>query len=212
MQEWSVRETWLNAGCELAEGPYYEKSTDSLRFIDIKKKQVRWVRNVSAPEARTSVDASAVETLQLDAAPGVTADIKGVDPTQKILVGLKHGLGILDVKTGKYDMIKTFEDGKSNERLRANDGAADPHGHFWLGTMTDFGHGPFQPEGPSFESPPLIAPSYITFLSRLPLPLHRRRNPYHRDRGRHHPQRHRLQPGPQDNVLYALAHPRSICL
>lgn len=165
MQEWSVSETWLDAACELAEGPFYEKSTDSLRFIDIKKKQVRWVRNVSSAAARMQVDATAVETLQLDIAPGVTADIKGVDPTQKILVGLKHGLAILDVKTGKYEMVKTFEDGEANERLRANDGAADPHGHFWLGTMTDFGFGPFQPEGLSFVYMMLLP--QLTFLGSL---------------------------------------------
>ena len=34
-----------------------------------------------------------------------------------------------------------------NERLRSNDGAVDPHGRLWVGTMTDFGLGPFQPEG-----------------------------------------------------------------
>ncbi|KAJ3474166.1 hypothetical protein NLG97_g9961 [Lecanicillium saksenae] len=37
-----------------------------------------------------------------------------------------------------------------NERVRSNDGYADPLGRFLLGSMTDFGLGPFQPEGGLF--------------------------------------------------------------
>src|SRR5699024_5516226 len=43
-------------------------------------------------------------------------------------------------------LISRFYD-PNNERLRSNDGAADPQGRFWLGSMTDFGLGEFQSEG-----------------------------------------------------------------
>lgn len=151
MQEWKVEQPWLDARCELAEGPFYEKSSDSLRFIDIKKKQICWVRNVSAVDSLVAASTDGIETIQLDVPPGVTADIDGIDPKESILVGLKKGLAILKPRTGKYEVLTPFHDvktgGEPNDRLRANDGAADPKGDFFLGTMTDFGMGPFQPEG-----------------------------------------------------------------
>lgn len=149
-----MTEPWLDAQCSLAEGPFYEKASDSLRFVDIKKKQICWVRQVSTADRRTSAPKNAIERIQLDVSAGVTADIEDMDPTEEILVGLKHGLAILDCKTQEYELLAPFheEDGSPNDRLRANDGAADPAGNFWLGTMTDFGLGPFKPEGKSGET------------------------------------------------------------
>lgn len=156
MQQWTVTEPWLDAQCALAEGPFYEKASDSLRFVDIKKKQICWVRQVSAGDRRTRIPKDAIERIQLDVSAGVTADIEDMNPAEEILVGLKHGLAILDCKTHEYELLAPFNDeyGPSTDRLRANDGAADPAGNFWLGTMTDFGLGPFKPEGRSICSIP----------------------------------------------------------
>lgn len=131
-QEWHVKEPWLHLHCALSEGPYYEASTNSLRFVDIKKKRVHWV-DLGAPEP-----GSAVKTVQLDVPVTVTADIEGVDPRERILVGVKYGIAVLDRATGAYEYVARFAD-PDNERLRSNDGAADPHGRFWLGSMTDIG-------------------------------------------------------------------------
>jgi sugar lactone lactonase YvrE len=139
-QTWDVEQPpYLNIHCSLGEGPYYEKATNSLRFVDIQKKQLHTVSLAQGPES--------LQTLQLDVPITVTADIEGVDPAEKILVGLKYGIAILDRKTGEYTYLTKFHDGEGNARLRSNDGAVDPHGRFWLGTMTDFGLGPFKPEG-----------------------------------------------------------------
>ncbi|KAF6821805.1 calcium homeostasis protein [Colletotrichum musicola] len=138
LQQWKVEQPYLNIHCGLGEGPYYDKANNVLRFVDIKKKQVHFVDLAQGP--------GSLRTLQLDSRASVTADIEGVDPKDKILVGLKYGVAVLDVKSGEYEYIaKLYE--QDNERIRANDGAVDPHGRFWLGTMTDFGLGDFQEEG-----------------------------------------------------------------
>ncbi|KAL6866920.1 hypothetical protein J3F83DRAFT_739299 [Trichoderma novae-zelandiae] len=140
-QEWKVDKPWLELKCALGEGPFYEEETNTLRLVDIKKKQILTV------SLDDSGDASSLKTIQLDVCPTVTADIQGVDPRERILVGVKHGLAVLDRQKGTYEMLAPFNGPEHNERIRANDGAADPHGKFWLGTMTDFGLGPLQPEG-----------------------------------------------------------------
>ncbi|TDZ29315.1 putative sugar lactone lactonase YvrE [Colletotrichum spinosum] len=138
LQQWVVDRPYVNLHCALGEGPYYEKATNVLRFVDIKKKQIHFVNLAKGPES--------LRTLDLDVPVGVTADIEGVDPKDKILVGLKYGVAVLDVKSGSYEYIAKLHDAH-NERTRANDGAVDPNGRFWLGSMTDFGQGDFQAEG-----------------------------------------------------------------
>ncbi|KAI0115708.1 hypothetical protein GGR51DRAFT_360046 [Nemania sp. FL0031] len=137
LQEWHVTEPYLHLGCALGEGPFYEAATNSLRFVDIKKKRVHWVNLDEGPASAT--------TVQLDVPVTVTSDIEGVDPRERILIGVKYGIAVLDRKTGAYEYVARFA-AAANERLRSNDGAADPHGRFWLGTMTDIGLD-LQPEG-----------------------------------------------------------------
>lgn len=141
LQQWTVEKPWLETHCSLGEGPFYEKSTNTVRFVDIIKKQIL---TASLDEGLPSLT-----TIQLDVCPTVTADIAGVDPRDKFLIGCKYGTAVLDRRTGKYEMLHRFSE-PPNERLRANDGAADVQGRFWLGTMTDFDFMPFQPEGEHF--------------------------------------------------------------
>jgi len=138
-QTWRVSEPYINLHCLLGEGPFYEKETRSLRFVDIRKKQIHFLSLDAGP--------SSLDTLQLDVPVSVTADVQGVDPKEKILVGLKYGIALLDRKTHRYEYLTRFTEDGGDKRIRSNDGAADPHGRFWLGTMTDFDQGDFQPEG-----------------------------------------------------------------
>lgn len=138
LQQWQAA-PYLELHAALGEGPYYEKATNTLRFVDIINKRVHTIDLGRGPDSLT--------TIQLDVPVTVTADIEGVDPQDKILLGLKHGIAVLDRKTGKYEYLTRLFDGSEGERIRSNDGAVDPNGRFWLGTMTDFGHGDFQPEG-----------------------------------------------------------------
>jgi sugar lactone lactonase YvrE len=140
IKTWTVTEPYLNIHCGLGEGPYYEAATNSLRFVDLKKKQLHTVD--------LSVGPDSLKTLQLDMPVGVTADIEGVNPAKKILIGGKSGVCVLDRETGKYELLKRFYDSQeSDERLRSNDGAVDPQGRFWVGTMNDFWVGRPQSEG-----------------------------------------------------------------
>ena len=139
-QTWTVTEPYLDIKCELGEAPYYEPETNTLRFVDIKKKQLHTVDLAIGP--------TSLKTLQLDMPVGVTANIEGVDPQDRILAGGKSGIYILERKTGKYKLLKRFYDSEENdERLRSNDGSVDPQGRFWIGTMNDFWVGKPQAEG-----------------------------------------------------------------
>ncbi|KAH6636560.1 hypothetical protein F5144DRAFT_184508 [Chaetomium tenue] len=138
IQQWHVTEPYLETHCSLGEGPYHEPATNTLRFVDIKKKQLHSVSLTEGP--------SSLKTLQFEESVTVTANIEGRDPQETVVVGAKQGLAVLDRKTGRYEYVSKFGEEKG-ERIRSNDGVVDPNGRFWLGTMTDFGLGAFQPEG-----------------------------------------------------------------
>ncbi|KAI5867991.1 hypothetical protein GGS23DRAFT_6113 [Durotheca rogersii] len=170
-QQWHVTEPFLHLRCGLGEGPYYEAATHRLRFVDIKKKRVHSVdlsrplgdpRGYDADEPTTTTATATatgggggglppsptVETIQLDCPVTVTADIEGVDPRERFVIGAKYGIAALDRRTGEYRYVARFRGAAEDddERLRSNDGAVDPHGRFWLGTMTDIGLD-LRPEG-----------------------------------------------------------------
>jgi sugar lactone lactonase YvrE len=144
IQKWTVTEPYINIHCALGEAPLYEAERNHLRFVDIKKKQLHVIDLAVGPES--------LKTIQLDVPVGVTADIEGVDSSEKILVGSKYGVAILDRRTEKYTVIKRFYDDKTNDdRMRSNDGAVDPQGRLWIGTMNDFHIDPLQSEGTLFR-------------------------------------------------------------
>ncbi|VBB86461.1 Putative protein of unknown function [Podospora comata] len=155
-QVWEVKTPYLNLHCGLGEGPYYEPATQTVRFVDIKNKKLHTV---------SINDPADLVTLSFDEPVTVTADIAGVDPKDKILIGAKQGLAVLDRKTGEYEYISKME-GEGVDRIRSNDGAVDPQGRFWMGSMTDFGKGDFRPEGSLLRftqtSPPQLALTSLT--------------------------------------------------
>lgn len=66
-------------------------------------------------------------------------------------MGGKHGIYILERDSGKLELLKRFYDSEErDDRLRSNDGAVDPQGRFWIGTMNDFHVGAPQAEGEFF--------------------------------------------------------------
>lgn len=203
-QVWTVDGAWLDLHCGLGEEPYYEAASNSLRFVDLRKKQLHSV----------SLDAGAasLKTTQLDTCPSVTADICGVDPGDRILLGIKHGVAVLDRRSGQYEMVSRFSE-PDNERLRVNDGAADPQGRFWLGSMTDFGLGEVQPEGEGSTKRLLPLQGRVGCqrltgdderAGRVARLLRRLRGAGGGAHGPPHPQLGGLVAGPAHHVLYAL--------
>ena len=154
LQQWHVAEPYLETHCSLGEGPFYEPATNSVRFVDIIKQRLHTVSLTEGP--------ASLKTLQFSEAVTVTADIEGRDPKDAVLIGAKQGLAVLDRNTGTYEYVTKFDDDKA-QRIRSNDGVVDPNGRFWLGTMTDFGLGPFQPEGESesFLPDPFLCPGCL---------------------------------------------------
>jgi len=68
------------------------------------------------------------------------------------MFGGKYGIGIATKNGSENRLIKHFwtederREGK-DARMRANDGAVDSQGRFWVGTLCDPQETPFAPEG-----------------------------------------------------------------
>ncbi|KFY01483.1 hypothetical protein V490_00893, partial [Pseudogymnoascus sp. VKM F-3557] len=149
LQRWEIQEPYLRPNGDLLEGPFYEPENNRLRFVDIIQRKLHVIDLAEGP--------SSLKTIDFDIPVGVTADIEGVDNKDKILIGGKTGIAILDRNTGKYEYIKRFYDDADetrDDRIRSNDGNVDSEGRMWIATMTDFHAGPCKPEGHllSFDS------------------------------------------------------------
>lgn len=130
-QRWVVDQPFLDAKLKLGEGPYFEEKSNILRFVDIIQHQVHQVS--------LSEGVSTHSVLQLDVSVSFIAGIRGRSLSEKVLVGLKHGVALLCSKTGRYEYLAKL-DLPDGDRIRTNDGAVGPDGSVWFGTMTDFGH------------------------------------------------------------------------
>ncbi|MCJ1464336.1 hypothetical protein MMC07_002949, partial [Pseudocyphellaria aurata] len=113
------------------EAPFYEEVSHSLRFVDIDKKKLHAIDLNQGP--------SSLQTLDLDVAVSITADIEGSE--KDIIVGAKHGYALLNRNTGQIMTLKKIWDERDGpgkeERMRLNDGAVDSSGRFWVGAMND---------------------------------------------------------------------------
>lgn len=128
------QQPFLNIGCGLGEAPFWEESTNTLRFVDIVKEKVHIVD--------LNKGASSHVEVPLDISIGTTADLEGEQASGKFVFGGKHGYGIFDRETAGYHYIKRYWEGESDQAekehtMRGNDGAVDSHGRFWVGTMCD---------------------------------------------------------------------------
>ncbi|QDS68620.1 hypothetical protein FKW77_001357 [Venturia effusa] len=134
VKKYTVEEPFLSIGCGLGEAPFWEESTNTLRFVDIVKEKVHVVD--------LNKGASSHVEVPLDISVGTTADLEGEQASSKFAFGGKHGYGIFDRQTGSYHYIKRYWEGESDQAekektMRGNDGGVDSHGRFWVGTMCD---------------------------------------------------------------------------
>ncbi|KAL8778680.1 MAG: hypothetical protein Q9213_007294 [Squamulea squamosa] len=131
IQRWKVNKPYLHLHCGLGEAPYYEESSQILRFVDIVKKKLHTVDLKEGPASHKTID--------LESAISTTAHIEGTD--DELIVGAKLGYAYYKRSLGKLEYIKKVwndSDGSGKEeRMRCNDGAVDRAGRYWVGTMND---------------------------------------------------------------------------
>ncbi|THY93972.1 hypothetical protein D6C93_05476 [Aureobasidium pullulans] len=132
IKQYKVTEPWLKTSCGLGEAPFWDKKSNTLRFLDIIKKQLHVVNLNEGPSSHKTID--------LPFSIGCTANIEGND--DEFIFGGKDGYGIANKKTGEPRYIKKFwsdeevQSGRAH-RSRSNDGSVDSHGRFYVGTMND---------------------------------------------------------------------------
>ncbi|GAM89431.1 hypothetical protein ANO11243_074690 [Dothideomycetidae sp. 11243] len=119
-------EIWLSPGTKLGEAPFHCASEGALRFVDIVRRRMYRVPLSKPQELRET---------QLDISVGCTASIKG--RLGGFVFGGKAGYGIMDARGEWRYIAKFWGDGESEKRFRANDGAVDARGRFFVGTMCD---------------------------------------------------------------------------
>ncbi|CAK4033446.1 Hypothetical predicted protein [Lecanosticta acicola] len=142
VKKYKISEPYLHLSCGLGEAPFWEKSRDSLRFVDIVKEKLHTINLTQGPSSHKQWD--------LKFSIGCTADIQGNE--DEFIFGGKSGYGLFDRETGEHRIIKdmwTDEERKDDgggkpgkgknlqERMRSNDGAVDSRGRFFVGAMND---------------------------------------------------------------------------
>jgi sugar lactone lactonase YvrE len=112
----------LKAGAALAECPRWDARIQRLLWVDIDGCALHMFDPVTGED---------------DATP-LPAKVGAAAPTQdpgKVLVALADRLAIVDVETAALEPLADLP--HAHPGLRANDGAVDPAGRFWVGTMAE---------------------------------------------------------------------------
>jgi sugar lactone lactonase YvrE len=113
-----VRPVW-ELEAELGEGPVWVERDEALWFVDIKKHRIH--RYNPADGSKKSWDSP--EQV------GFLFPVEGGG----FVAGLQSGLHHFDEMTGAFELVVAVEADKPGNRL--NDGAVDPAGRLWFGTM-----------------------------------------------------------------------------
>jgi len=112
----------VHANAMLAEGPRWDAATGRLLWVDIEGRALHVVEN---GEDRA---------IRLEAMVAAAAPTDGAS----VLVALADRLALVDLADAAVTALVAFQHGPG---LRANDGACDAAGRFWIGTMA-FDHTP----------------------------------------------------------------------
>jgi len=109
----------LDAAAELGEGPIWDTRAGCLYFVDILQGHVHQFNPSTA----------IVRTYEIGQSVGAVA------PTERgdLVLAVRDGFARLDPVTGRVDSIADVDADRPD--LRMNDGACDPAGRFWAGTM-----------------------------------------------------------------------------
>jgi sugar lactone lactonase YvrE len=112
----------LEAHAALAEGPRWDARIERLLWVDIDGRALHRFDPATGDDTSTPLPAK------------VGAAAPTADP-DRVLVALADRLAIVDVRSGELEPLVDLP--HAHPDLRANDGAVDPAGRFWIGTMAD---------------------------------------------------------------------------
>ncbi|KAI9151757.1 L-xylo-3-hexulose reductase [Paramyrothecium foliicola] len=132
MQTYTVTEPFLDLKCRLAESPFWETKDNVLRFVDIENSLVYRVSLDKGP--------SSLQKLSYDDPVCVTADLQSTD--DGFIFGGKYGIGLGKKESNDVRILQRYwsdDEDKDDKpkRMRANDGAVDSRGRFWVNTICD---------------------------------------------------------------------------
>lgn len=108
----------LDARAELGEGPLWDVAAQRLRWVDIMRGRVH----------SFTPSAGACRNVSVGQPVGALA----CDDEGGLVLAVRDGFARLAAGSRRLDMLGTVHDGPG---LRMNDGACDPSGRFWAGTM-----------------------------------------------------------------------------
>jgi sugar lactone lactonase YvrE len=106
---------------QLGEGPIWSPGEDAVWFVDIKKNRIH--RFEPSTRRKRSYETPPSPSFIVAAAAGA------------FVVGLQSGLHRFDPRSGDFTVLCEVEPELPGNRL--NDGALDPSGRLWFGTMDD---------------------------------------------------------------------------
>jgi sugar lactone lactonase YvrE len=118
--------------CELGEGPAWDDRANALYQADIINNTIYRFASNGAVEGKWSFP-SPVGSL-------------GLTESGKLVVALRHTVGIFDPADGRWRAIAEIETERGDE-TRLNDGKVGPDGAFWVGSMDDRAARPRQASG-----------------------------------------------------------------
>ncbi|MCR4283581.1 MAG: SMP-30/gluconolactonase/LRE family protein, partial [Bauldia sp.] len=110
--------------CELGEGPVYDHRRNALWYCDIVGRKIH----------RHELGAGATREWSFPSEVGSL----GVAQSGRLVVALRHTVGLFDPDTESFDEIAAIEAERGPD-TRLNDGKVGPDGAFWVGTMDDRG-------------------------------------------------------------------------
>jgi len=105
--------------CELGESALWDADAQRLYWVDITG-QVVYARDWTTGTIVSLAVPEPIGSVALRAGGGLVA-------------ALRHAVAYVDVDAGRVDVVRTLETDLTGNRC--NDGAVDPRGRFWFGTM-----------------------------------------------------------------------------
>ncbi|EME83618.1 Ca2+-binding protein Regucalcin [Pseudocercospora fijiensis CIRAD86] len=129
IKTWKIDQPFLALKGALLEGPAYDEASDQLRWVDIIKCQVSFLK---VSEGAQSLRTFTLENETL----GTLWNIQG--EKDLLFAGAKYGLATFNTVTGRLDYFhKYYESKETGHRFRSNDGAIDARGRIFQGVLVD---------------------------------------------------------------------------